>query len=439
MKKILTWFTSLLFIISHNLNAQDNSKCFEFGTHDYVGGVYLENNRFITAISNGENCKVRFFDYNLKLIDVISNSNIDDIAIPIEFIEPLDNNDYLLISVSGNLYQLNELDRIISYKDSLVDGSGVTINSKRIGNLLYVIYSDNKGLHLFKIKLADLEVTEIDFYPNYKYCLPVINQGQFLSFIAADENYEPRLISYDESLIKLSDIALESNLNTIYNLFTDQNNNQFLVKNKEGNSQILRVNENKEIDLLFDFSQNVLTNNLNKLFIQILTKSKNGNYIALGTSASGGQFNQQLAHLFIFDMNFELISQNQFNAAFHTYNARWLKETEDNKLLIGHNNFNNTSSGGNGNICYYKNQFQTGSNTINLNEINVYPNPFSDKININLEEKSDLSIYSIDGKLLRQQNLGLNSELDFSDLNKGIYFLKISNFKSSKSVKIIKN
>lgn len=86
------------------------------------------------------------------------------------------------------------------------------------------------------------------------------------------------------------------------------------------------------------------------------------------------------------------------------------------------------------------------SNSLGLTEqskiqTKIYPNPFSDKIQIqNSEEIKELQLFDLQGKLISTtQNLDeLNSKL--SSLNNAVYFLKIQ-FKNNQSetIKLIKN
>ncbi|MCX6231984.1 MAG: T9SS type A sorting domain-containing protein [Bacteroidetes bacterium] len=67
------------------------------------------------------------------------------------------------------------------------------------------------------------------------------------------------------------------------------------------------------------------------------------------------------------------------------------------------------------------------------NDIQIYPNPAKDKLNINLEKFSDfrkttLSIYNIQGQLILQKIVNQAvTEIDISHLAKGMYFIKIDN------------
>jgi arylsulfatase A-like enzyme len=84
---------------------------------------------------------------------------------------------------------------------------------------------------------------------------------------------------------------------------------------------------------------------------------------------------------------------------------------------------------GNGNFC----QSGVGINTIESTELNVYPNPFIDKISLrNKPANESIQLVDIKGQTMYE---GIDIEKqDFSYLSKGIYFLKIKN----RAIKIIK-
>ena len=72
-------------------------------------------------------------------------------------------------------------------------------------------------------------------------------------------------------------------------------------------------------------------------------------------------------------------------------------------------------------------------NTIESTELNVFPNPFIDKISLrNKSANESIQLVDIKGQTMYE---GIDIEKqDFSYLSKGIYFLKIKN----KTIKIIK-
>lgn len=68
-----------------------------------------------------------------------------------------------------------------------------------------------------------------------------------------------------------------------------------------------------------------------------------------------------------------------------------------------------------------------------------YPNPFSDTINIvGINNYSEYTIYTIDGKLLKNGVIQ-NTQIQLSDLSKGMYLLQIASEGKKETHKIIKN
>ncbi|NLL27976.1 MAG: T9SS type A sorting domain-containing protein [Bacteroidales bacterium] len=74
-------------------------------------------------------------------------------------------------------------------------------------------------------------------------------------------------------------------------------------------------------------------------------------------------------------------------------------------------------------------------------EINIYPNPVNDNLNIECGERiSNLELYDALGRMLiRKENVLDNTSIDVSNLENGIYILKICTDKGSGEYKIIVN
>ncbi len=93
--------------------------------------------------------------------------------------------------------------------------------------------------------------------------------------------------------------------------------------------------------------------------------------------------------------------------------------------------------------CAILNNLQVEENTliVNNNSVNVYPNPTTGFVTIEFEKAVDnelIQVIDTYGKKIKEFKLsGLQTELDLSDLTKGIYYLNVGNSIGS-SVKIIK-
>ncbi len=92
-------------------------------------------------------------------------------------------------------------------------------------------------------------------------------------------------------------------------------------------------------------------------------------------------------------------------------------------------------------FCFDDLTYTTFSNILitESSEIDVFPNPFSNKINIKNSKNSDISIYSVTGLIIKElSNINSEQEIDLSDLKSGIYFVKIKTDNSVIVKKIIK-
>ena len=76
--------------------------------------------------------------------------------------------------------------------------------------------------------------------------------------------------------------------------------------------------------------------------------------------------------------------------------------------------------------------------TNNLTDTTIYPNPFQDFINLNNFLGYDLEIYSALGVKVLQLKSVNQSIINTMDLKSGIYFLKVTNLKNTKTFKIVK-
>ena len=83
-------------------------------------------------------------------------------------------------------------------------------------------------------------------------------------------------------------------------------------------------------------------------------------------------------------------------------------------------------------------------NDYNIIQLDVYPNPASEIVNIKLNilnEVADLEIYNMLGKVVMKKSYDFNSgnlPLNISELSSGVYILKVSNSDSSSFKRFIK-
>ncbi len=78
-------------------------------------------------------------------------------------------------------------------------------------------------------------------------------------------------------------------------------------------------------------------------------------------------------------------------------------------------------------------------NIIKDNSVTVYPNPFNNNITINTIDAQSINIYNSIGKLVFSSKINSrNQEIDLSELNNGLYILRVYSKSGIKQTKIIK-
>ena len=74
-------------------------------------------------------------------------------------------------------------------------------------------------------------------------------------------------------------------------------------------------------------------------------------------------------------------------------------------------------------------------NELILNNVIIYPNPFDEFININLQETADIKIYDSFGKKIIQIDDFKGTQVDLRNLIRGIYFIKVDGYQIKKIIK----
>ena len=74
-------------------------------------------------------------------------------------------------------------------------------------------------------------------------------------------------------------------------------------------------------------------------------------------------------------------------------------------------------------------------NELTLNNVIIYPNPFDEFININLQETADIKIYDSFGKKIIQIDDFKGTKVDLRNLRRGIYFIKVDGYQIKKIIK----
>jgi hypothetical protein len=74
-----------------------------------------------------------------------------------------------------------------------------------------------------------------------------------------------------------------------------------------------------------------------------------------------------------------------------------------------------------------------------LEKINVFPNPFNERISIQIKEAMEISVYDVFGKKVYFCTEKTYFDVNTSDWAKGIYFMDLKNKEGSRNYKLIKN
>lgn len=126
-------------------------------------------------------------------------------------------------------------------------------------------------------------------------------------------------------------------------------------------------------------------------------------------------------YIWIPDINESLANNSDYSIQFANTDI-WDETTGYNNLLQTVT-FNNT----------------LGNDDVQDDSFSIYPNPFTDKITLKLKKlkPSELKVYDVNGKLIKEFSVFNNDEINLSELSKGIYFICIDNDKST-TEKLIK-
>jgi len=148
------------------------------------------------------------------------------------------------------------------------------------------------------------------------------------------------------------------------------------------------------------------------------------------------------------DYDYDIYGNQIFEAACIWLNSYWVGnqkivheyDANKNLLLEAYYTWLGSDWIGNFKNVYYLSEHILGIQNQKLNdyEIKIYPNPTTNILYLNnLTEKSEIEIFDLNGKLvLKTQND--NNQINVSDLNSGIYTIRIINKKGINTQKFVK-
>ena len=90
------------------------------------------------------------------------------------------------------------------------------------------------------------------------------------------------------------------------------------------------------------------------------------------------------------------------------------------------------------NVAVLATQTQLDANAFSTSRFSVYPNPFSDVVNVSGIKNADYKVFSVDGKLIQNGKVSA-AGISFHGLNKGLYLLQLTNAEGhTETKKIVK-
>jgi len=125
-----------------------------------------------------------------------------------------------------------------------------------------------------------------------------------------------------------------------------------------------------------------------------------------------------------------------------TGKAEWTGLTQDFQFVIRDSNNANKASAGDleiDSIIFSANATLSADKEVKFaNELSIYPNPAANIINIKTQNTiSKVLIFDVTGKNILKENNIKNNSLNISNLNSGIYFIKIldsNNYKTTRKL-----
>lgn len=80
----------------------------------------------------------------------------------------------------------------------------------------------------------------------------------------------------------------------------------------------------------------------------------------------------------------------------------------------------------------------TGINDVNYSNLRIYPNPANDYIEINVDQQSIVSIFTIDGKKVMEETIKANGTLNIQKLTRGQYIAKVKTVDKISTLRFMK-
>ncbi|WP_298878591.1 BNR-4 repeat-containing protein [uncultured Polaribacter sp.] len=416
---------------------------------------YMLNSGLYYAYTNEipKNNSTQWFDVNDNPIALPIRNNIDPTKDPVQIGQPGD-----------------DFGTATNPKSSSDPAWTVTEN----GAIHFVQRVDNRNVHYYKLATdtnfssnADGLIPnpqtrgELYSYKNHIFMVELLNgKVNIKTTLEGKNNWEVIFTSQEATDFEHFDAFVENDKLYVY-LMEDTGNNTVGV----GDSRPLYFYD-------FNLSETIVEEEVEPvvtLEAENFTTASNDINIGTSTSASGGKYIDAFASNQFLEYKFDITEAGNYDVVFHvavrnrddsTMDVEINDQFFDNFLVVKTGDWSIYEENRIENVSLNKGENRIkltqrrslssepdkieifskaalNTNSFTSNDIGIYPNPSTGIINIKSSIKNlDYQLYNIQGKLI-QQNKILNNSLDFSDLSKGIYFIKIVSTKGSIAKKII--
>lgn len=199
------------------------------------------------------------------------------------------------------------------------------------------------------------------------------------------------------------------------------------------NSSDLPVSDKLKVELL-----DTLSTHFKSKITSLPDKSFSKTYYKINTLTDGNTHNSNITLSFN-DNDFEAIVSQISDISIVAYENDSFEELQNFSVDFDNKTLTLTHSFGDEAILFFKNQNVLSTNAFDTTLLKIYPNPTSKILNITIDNQTIKSVtfYSILGKKVKTNYLK-NGVVNISNLNKGIYTVKVKTDKNIFIRKIIK-
>lgn len=139
------------------------------------------------------------------------------------------------------------------------------------------------------------------------------------------------------------------------------------------------------------------------------------------TVASGGPYGNNQTYYERINLDEDCYTFSLIDTGQNGGNVVTLTDNEGKEIFHTDGNYSNLE------VTKFLSNGVLGTNQVSLENINLYPNPAKNVLNITNGENADIQIFDLLGKMILSKNdISMNEQLDVAKFQTGTYFIKIS-------------